>query len=75
MIGVSRGQLYRHIRSGALRPVKDGRRTLFTMKELRLFAERDEKRIPAAKPGASRRVDSRRKRPTPAGGPPVLRAP
>ena len=42
MIGVSRAQIYKHIKSGAIRTVKDGRTTLLTMKELRSFVERND---------------------------------
>jgi len=43
IIGVSRRQLYRHVRAGKIDAVKDGSRTLFTMKELRAYIERSEK--------------------------------
>lgn len=42
IIGVSRSRLYLHIKQGALRTVKDGGRTLLTMKELRAFVARND---------------------------------
>jgi excisionase family DNA binding protein len=42
LIGVSRAQLYKHMKSGSIRAVKEGRHTLFTMKELRAFVDRND---------------------------------
>jgi excisionase family DNA binding protein len=42
IIGVSRRQLYNHIKSGTIRTQKDGRHTLLTMAELLAFVERNE---------------------------------
>lgn len=42
IIGVSRAQLYKHIKSGKIHTVKEGRHTLLTMKELRSFVERND---------------------------------
>ncbi len=42
IIGVSRAQLYKIIKSGAISVVKEGRHTLLTIKELRSFVERDQ---------------------------------
>jgi excisionase family DNA binding protein len=40
IIGVSRSVIYKHMKSGTLRAVKDGSRTLFTMTELRRYVFR-----------------------------------
>jgi excisionase family DNA binding protein len=40
IIGVSRSVIYKHMRAGTLRAVKDGARTLFTMTELRDYVFR-----------------------------------
>ena len=42
IIGVSRRQLYRHVRAGKIDAVKDGRRTLFTRKAIDEFVSRTE---------------------------------
>lgn len=42
ILGVSRAQLYKHIKSGAIKAVKDGSRTLFTMTELRRYVAASE---------------------------------
>ena len=40
IIGVSRSVIYKHMKAGTLRAVKDGARTLFTMTELRAYVAR-----------------------------------
>jgi excisionase family DNA binding protein len=40
IIGVSRSVIYKHMKAGTLRAVKDGTRTLFTMTELRGYVFR-----------------------------------
>jgi excisionase family DNA binding protein len=40
IIGVSRSVIYKHMKAGTLRAVKDGSRTLFTMTELRSYVFR-----------------------------------
>jgi excisionase family DNA binding protein len=40
IIGVSRSVIYKHMKAGTLRAVKDGSRTLFTMTELRAYVSR-----------------------------------
>ena len=40
IIGVSRSVIYKHMKAGTLRAVKDGSRTLFTMTELRGYVFR-----------------------------------
>ena len=40
IIGVSRSVIYKHMKAGTLRAVKDGARTLFTMTELRGYVFR-----------------------------------
>ena len=42
IIGVSRTRLYEHISEGNIHSIKDGKRTLFTMAELRAFVARSE---------------------------------
>jgi excisionase family DNA binding protein len=42
LLGVSRARLYEHMKAGAIRSVKDGARTLFTMAELRAFVARND---------------------------------
>jgi excisionase family DNA binding protein len=42
IIGVSRTRLYKHMKEGNIRSIKDGGRTLFTMAELRAFVARSE---------------------------------
>lgn len=38
LLGISRARLYLHVKSGRLKPVKDGKRTLFLYSELERFA-------------------------------------
>jgi excisionase family DNA binding protein len=40
IIGISRSVIYKHMKAGTLRAVKDGSRTLFTMTELRAYVSR-----------------------------------
>ena len=40
IIGVSRSVIYKHMKAGTLRAMKDGSRTLFTMAELRAYVSR-----------------------------------
>lgn len=42
ILGVSRAHLYRHIKAGDIKTVKDGERTLFTMAELRAYVARND---------------------------------
>ena len=42
IIGVSRSVIYKHMKAGRLRAVKDGSRTLFTMTELRAYVSRSD---------------------------------
>jgi excisionase family DNA binding protein len=42
IIGVSRSVIYKHLKAGTLRAVKDGSRTLFTMTELRAYVSRSD---------------------------------
>lgn len=42
ILGISRATLYKHLKAGTLRAVKDGKRTLLTMAELRAYVSESE---------------------------------
>ena len=44
IIGISRSVIYKNMKAGTLRAVKDGSRTLFTMAELRAYVSRSDSR-------------------------------
>jgi excisionase family DNA binding protein len=52
IIGVSRSVIYKHIKAGTLRAVKDGARTLFTMTELRRYVVRTDSTHGASTPNS-----------------------
>jgi excisionase family DNA binding protein len=52
IIGVSRSVIYKHMKAGTLRAVKDGARTLFTMTELRRYVVRTDSTHGASTPNS-----------------------